>query len=157
MPPPAVTNEETGDHLEKTAVPPRWLLFPAGILPLIFGWNTSLLTLKIPNFERTYSEMLGDKPLPAITRMRINAGRLADGAAFPGAILTLTGFAPAFLLVRRDEPIGWKVSLGGADSASCDIRDHFDRLVSADELDHRRTTKSLIAPNRWQPSSRAPD
>jgi hypothetical protein len=56
--------------------------------------------------------MLGDKPLPAITRIIINASRLADGAAFPCAILTLTGFALAFLLVRRNESIGWKVSLG---------------------------------------------
>lgn len=112
MPGPATTNEEIGDHLKKPAVPPRWLLFLAGILPLIFGWNTFLLAKQIPNFERTYSEMFGDKPLPPITRMIINASRLADGAAFPCAILTLTGFALAFLLVRRNEPIGWKVSLG---------------------------------------------
>lgn len=67
------------------------------------------LSLAISRFERIFADMLGDKPLPVLTTMVFNCGRM-------GIPLVVSFFLPfgaaIYLFLQREKGMPWVVSLG---------------------------------------------
>ncbi len=86
----------------------RVLVFSLIALLFFLGVACAFSTFLIQNFERIFSEMLGDKPLPVLTRLVIDWGRLGIGA--PLCLLLPLG-AGLFLFFGRVKSIAWWTAL----------------------------------------------
>jgi len=100
------------DAAQRLAQLQRVFLSFGSVILVLLGFVATRIVLVIPHFERTFSEMLGDKPLPVVTTLSIGMARLGGGlvpflftAALPLATLVL-------LLMRPDHPRVWWTTLG---------------------------------------------
>lgn len=88
-----------------------------GVLVVLLGALLFLLALgclqiawAIPRFARIFTEMLGDKPLPAMTQLVIGLGHLGYGMMLPACSVLLPLAAVVFLVIRRQDSKAWMVA-----------------------------------------------
>lgn len=65
----------------------------------------------IPKFERIFSEMLGDQPLPLMTQTIIDAGRSGAGLLLPVVSTLVPLGVLTFLVARRTHPLAWFIAV----------------------------------------------
>ena len=104
--PGTVEAERKLAHLQRVFV-----VFGSTLLILLGAVATGIV-FAIPRFEVVFSEMLGDKPLPALTQLSIGLAGLGDGLL----LLLLTAALPLatviHLAIRPGNRSAWWTTLG---------------------------------------------
>jgi len=81
------------------------------LLVVFFALVSNAVVSLIPQFERIFSDMLGDVPLPQMTQMVLRLPYFFNGL---GRFL-LTAILPigaiVFLLLNREKPIAWGITI----------------------------------------------
>jgi len=82
-----------------------------GTLLFILAVTDMQVALIIPEFERIFSEMLGDKPLPLLTQTVIDTKSLGGGLLLPVVIAVVPVGVLIVLITRRTSPLAWAVTV----------------------------------------------
>ena len=88
-----------------------FLVLVSLLLVILDGIGTQIVML-IPRFERIFSEMVGDKPLPLLADLVISFGRGFEGYLpfLFSSVLPL--LALLFLWLNRNRPVAWILAVG---------------------------------------------
>ncbi len=81
------------------------------LLITFFALVSTRIGLIIPKFERIFSDLLGDTPLPGMTQMVIRLPYIFYGLGYPMVTAALPAGAIIFLLRNREKPIAWGITV----------------------------------------------